>query len=91
MDASLGKLDGLELQVASVVGYSQSSLWKMDDLETQLRRGNHNFRSKFGVISSEINELCDSVAPIRAGVDELTFAYNGTDRKAELSFVVIKC
>jgi hypothetical protein len=44
MDASLGKLDGLERQV---VGNSKSNRRKMDGLETQLRRGIEHFESDF--------------------------------------------
>jgi hypothetical protein len=56
----------------------------------QLRRGNYNFKSKFGVILLEINKLYDSIASIKAGINELIFTYNSIDHKAKLFLVVIK-
>jgi hypothetical protein len=68
MDVSLGRLDGLELQVASIVGYSKSNLLKMDDLESQLTMGIQYSESNFGLVSLGIDKLGDSVAPMRTGL-----------------------
>ena len=88
MDASLGKLASLEHQVASAAGYSISNLWKMDGLETQLREGMEHLEYNFGLISSGIDNLGDSIAPMRPGLDELITAYNSTYAILETSVCI---
>jgi hypothetical protein len=79
IDTSLGKFDGLGVQVASAVDYSKSNLRKMDGLQIQLAKGIDYSKSNFGLISAGVDRLQDSLVQARTGVDELVSSYSGID------------
>jgi hypothetical protein len=79
MDASLGRFDGLGVQVASAVDYSKSNLQKMDGLQIQVAKGIDYSQSNFDLISRGFDGLQDSLVQTRSGVGELVSSYNGTN------------
>ncbi len=85
MDTSLGKFDGLVVQVASAVDYSKSNLNRMDGLQIQLAKGIDYSISNFDLISSGVGGLQDSLTQAKCGVDELVSSYNGTDLMRTIS------
>jgi hypothetical protein len=85
MDTSLGKFDGLGVQVASAVDYSKSNLQKMNGLHIQLAKGIDYSKSNFDLISTGVDRLQDSLAQARSGVDERVSSYNGTNLMRTIS------
>jgi hypothetical protein len=78
MDASLGRFEGLGVQVASAVNYSKSNLQKMDSLQIQVAKGINCSKSNFDLISRGFGSLQDPLVQTKSGVDELVASYNGT-------------
>jgi hypothetical protein len=67
MDTSLGELKG----------FSRSTSWKMNKIQSQLRTGIENSESNFTVLSKDINKIEDSAEHIKVGIDGLVSFYDG--------------